>query len=239
MRKINSYVKIFVITGLLFFSASYTSFALPVNINKAIEVSEIMYDPAISESGGEWIELYNGTGNTVDLTSLIVSDDGGTTFDSISQRAGFSDITNIPTGSFFVITEKDGTISFSDIYNDSSIFAGVTSSSMSLLNSGEEIVIIDTVDGIKDNGNDIILQDFSYPDITSSNSIFKLSILSADETVAGSFTETLFSPWGTGLGNPGKLNSGQKIGAYPVPEPSTALLLFCGLAMCSVLRKRK
>lgn len=239
MKIVNFYGKTFLIFLLVITSSSLTANALPVNINSGIEISEVMYDPSFSESGGEWIEIYNGTGGTIDITTLLLSDDGGASFETLSQRPGFANITNIPDGSFFVITEKDGTVLFSDIYDDFSIFAAVTSSSMSLHNSGEEIIIIDTVDGIKDNGNDIILQDFIYPDITANNSIFKLSILGQDETLPASFAESIMSPWGEGFGNPGKLNSGQKIGAYPVPEPSTALLLLCAIAVCGALRKCK
>ncbi|RMF97406.1 MAG: lamin tail domain-containing protein [Candidatus Schekmanbacteria bacterium] len=212
-----------------------TALALPLNINKGIEISEIMYDPIVSESGGEWIELFNGTNQSIDLTRFFISDDGGVSFDSISQRSGFQDITNVPAGNFFVITEKDGTVSFSDIYSDFSIYAGVTSSSLSLHNSGEEIILIDSVDFVIGNGNDIILQDFIYPDITAGNSIFKISIMSGNETKAESFSESILSPWGEGLGNPGKINAGQSLGNYPVPEPASIILLMLGItSLCSL-----
>ncbi len=39
-------------------------------------VTEIMYDPdAVSDADGEWFELYNGTGHTVNLEGLVVADD--------------------------------------------------------------------------------------------------------------------------------------------------------------------
>ncbi len=41
-------------------------------------ITEIMYDPdAVSDGDGEWFELYNATGHTVNLLDLVVADDPG------------------------------------------------------------------------------------------------------------------------------------------------------------------
>jgi hypothetical protein len=39
-------------------------------------ITEIMYDPdAVSDTDGEWFEVYNGTGDSVNLLGLVVADD--------------------------------------------------------------------------------------------------------------------------------------------------------------------
>ncbi|MBI5374018.1 MAG: lamin tail domain-containing protein [Candidatus Schekmanbacteria bacterium] len=232
MKKCNfGFICCAVLSFVCLITLTSVSVASPINISDGIEISELMYDHPVSDTGGEWIEIYNGTGNILNLSRLMFSDNGGASYKSIIQLSGYADIHSIPDGTFAVISEPAGAVSFSSLYTDSSIYAGVTSSAMSLLNTGEEISLIDSIDGIAGNGNDILLQDFIFPDIAINNSIYKLFITSSDETLLSSFAASAISPWGTGFGNPGKLNNGQQICVNPVPEPSSGLLFPAGLAM--------
>ncbi len=53
---------LFIISLCFIFSFTKSSFAL--------QISEIMYDPAGSDTGNEWIEIYNDTQSSIDITSL-------------------------------------------------------------------------------------------------------------------------------------------------------------------------
>ncbi len=58
---------------LLFFSL----FMIPVATYGAADyllISEVLYDPAASEPGAEWVELYNPTSNPIDLASWAIRD---------------------------------------------------------------------------------------------------------------------------------------------------------------------
>jgi hypothetical protein len=43
-------------------------------LNSEILITEIMYNPAVQEPGGEWIELYNRSSKTIDLSEIKIGD---------------------------------------------------------------------------------------------------------------------------------------------------------------------
>lgn len=52
-------------------------FGVELLVEGDLVVTEIMYDPdAVSDGDGEWFEVYNATGHTVNLEGLVVADDG-------------------------------------------------------------------------------------------------------------------------------------------------------------------
>ena len=45
-----------------------------VELNSEILITEIMYNPAVQEPGGEWIELFNRSSKTIDLSEIKIGD---------------------------------------------------------------------------------------------------------------------------------------------------------------------
>ncbi|MFQ6039806.1 MAG: lamin tail domain-containing protein [Candidatus Poribacteria bacterium] len=144
------------------------------NLNLGIEITEIMYDSPINDSGGEWLEFNNGTGETIDLSGWILS--VGEESETLSQREGWGDIRKIKPGAYVVITEPSSTVSFDELYGppSASIFVAVTQTAISLSNSEGERILMQNADASQ------TFQDFVYPDLAKDAPLVKLS-LDADE----------------------------------------------------------
>jgi len=170
------------------------------NINLGIEITEIMYDSPVNDSGGEWLEFYNGTGETIDILDwvLSVSDD----VETLSQREGWGDrkplasvseanIRKIKPGAYVVITEPSSTVSFDELYGPPSleIFVAVTKTAITMSNSEGERILIKNADASK------TFQDFVYPDNAKDAPVVKTS-LDADEDNQESWVEAP-EPFGT------------------------------------------
>ncbi len=97
-------------------------------------ITEIMANPsAVSDTQGEWFELFNPTTESIDLSGLILSDDG-------SNSHTISTVSNllVSPGSYFVMARN----------SDSSLNGGVTAnyvySNFSLGNSNDQIIFSDS-----------------------------------------------------------------------------------------------
>jgi hypothetical protein len=55
----------FATSALLLFFTAGTAAATPIS---ALVLSEIMYEPTGGDNGGQWVEIYNGTGSSIDLS---------------------------------------------------------------------------------------------------------------------------------------------------------------------------
>lgn len=88
----------FILIVILFFSL-----LVFINITRAEEIifSEIMYDPIGSDSGNEWIELFNKTTSSMSIGSDWRLNDGTNHLINFSHGS-----TNILSGGFFVITQN-------------------------------------------------------------------------------------------------------------------------------------
>ena len=167
------------------------------NISLGVEISEIMYDPSVSDSGGEWLEIYNNTGSTLDITGWIL-DVGGADVETLEQRVGWGDISQIPAGAYAVISELASTVNFDDIYGPPSIsiYVAVTGSAISLSNTpGERIVL-------KNSDESITYQDFTYPDNVTNGAMIKFVIFDDEDT------ESLWVAASTPEGTPGSIDTG-------------------------------
>ena len=102
-----------------------------------IVLNEIMKNPgAVSDSDGEWFELYNAGDDTVDITGWTFKDSDNDSF-SIDVNCCI----NIPPNEYFVLicngdTATNGGISKYDLVYDREVF--------NLGNSDDEIIMIDT-----------------------------------------------------------------------------------------------
>lgn len=92
-------------------------------------ITEIMKNPAGSDSAGEWIEIYNNAGFDVDLSGLTLEDDGGN-----SETLGSY---TIGDGDYAVI----GSNTDSGTNGGVGVDLGITWSNFKLDNAGDEVVI--------------------------------------------------------------------------------------------------
>lgn len=134
-------------------------------------ISEVYYDvdPLYGvESSNEWLEIYNGTGTSVDISGWIISDNSD---ESDLIPAG----TIVPNGGFVVITASSTTAGFWSnipIVNIGNRIGNslANTSDVVMLKNGE--VIVDAVSY----GGDITAFDPSVPDVVEGHSIRRSSL---------------------------------------------------------------
>ncbi len=101
----------------------------------AVVVSEIMYDPAGTDTGREWVEIWNDTASDFDLGAAFLLE-GGTNH-KITPFGGAPAV--VPAGGYAIVADKPE--SFSADYPN---VAPVFDSAFSLSNSGERIALVDS-----------------------------------------------------------------------------------------------
>ena len=114
---------------LLFILISFTGFSQSAG---DIVVTEFMNDSgAVSDTVGEWLELYNSTGSDIDLNGWTLKDDG-------SDSHTFTTSIIVPAGSYFVMGRgADSTVN-GGVNLDHSYGDGV----FSMANGADEIVLL-------------------------------------------------------------------------------------------------
>ena len=167
----------------------------PGTINQCtgIVINEIMQNPsAVSDSAGEWFEVYNFTASPVDINGWTIKDN-----DSDSHVINNGGPLSVPAGGFLVLAANA----------DSSTNGGVSvdyqyGSGFFLSNSSDELVLLDTslaeVDRVEwDNGA-------TFPDPNGAS----MSLIDpALDNNAGENWCTASTPYGAGdLGTPGTAN---------------------------------
>jgi len=145
-----------------------------------------------SNTGDEWLELYNTTAADIDLNGWYILDDGSTTYILDSSNCAGGDCT-IPAGGYFVIEDNEGAIG--DITADAVI-------DISLGNSGDSLELFD------DNDNSIDLVDCANGWYAGDNSTD-----STMERRDPTFPGTLPANWGT---NDGVTINGTDANASPI-----------------------
>ncbi len=166
-----------------------------INNAKAISISEIMYDPAGSDTGREWVEIFNDTSGDIDFTSWKFNEAGtnhGITAYSVDKI--------IRAGSYGVIADNPAKFLI-----DNPGYTGVLyDSSFSLSNSGELIV----------------LKDNSLIAIDSIN--YSASIGGNDD---GSTLSFINSSWTRGMATPGVVNTEELIATSTVSTTTSSLVI--------------
>jgi len=183
-------------------------------------ITEIMANPlAVSDTRGEWFELFNPTSESINLSGLLLSDDG-------SNRHTISSTTDllIDSGSYFVMARN----------GDSSVNGGFTAdyvySSFSLGNSQDQIIFSDM-------SGELLRFDYGSGFVPSGSSMELIDAVLLPSNFAA--TSTTF---GSGdFGTPGSAGSFiQPIGVAPIPIPGTAWLMSAGLiGLLSFIKKSK
>lgn len=82
--------------------------ALPHSAHAQVVISEAMYDPPGSDTGAEWIELFNAGASSVDLTKWKFNDGGSSTnhaFNVPPKNGGVGSITIAP-GAYILVADN-------------------------------------------------------------------------------------------------------------------------------------
>ena len=172
-------------------------------------ITEIMANPsAVSDTRGEWFELFNPTAQSIDLSGVVISDDGSNSF-TISSDSSLM----IDSGSYFVMARN----------GDSTLNGGVNAdysySNFTLGNSSDQIIFSDT------SGEQLR---FEYGAGFAPNGS-SMELINA-VMLPGNYAATT-SIFGAGdFGSPGEAGSfSPAVATSPVPVPGAIWLMGSGL----------
>lgn len=189
----------------------------------SLVVNEIMQNPAaVSDTAGEWFELYNTTASAVDIEGWTISDDG-TNSHTINNGGPLP----VPAGGYLVLGNNG------DSATNGGVSVDYVYSSFSLGNTDDEIVLTDTgaveIDRVNYDGGP------NFPNPSGASMALLLSVLGGDpmtDNDIGTNWEVSTIPFGAGdFGTPGSANI--------VPEPATCSVLALGFMMLVISRKRR
>jgi len=159
----------------------------------AIQITEIVYNDSPSGADYEWIELYNPTNSTIDITGYVLTDSWPNTL------ATFPSSTTISANSYFVVVvDGDGTVppGFSSDYDP-----GSYCNYCSLSDSADSVIL-------KDDSNNIIDQvdyddDGSPWSASPDGTYYSLELISGSNNYYGASWQASYAEYGS----PGKSTS--------------------------------
>ena len=158
-------------------------------------ITEIMYDPSsLSDTEGEWFEIYNASGRTIQLQNLILGRDD-------TNRHTIAESVELAPGSSLVLARTDQATGIADSYlYGSDITLSNTGAVLSLFNEGTEDAP----------GALIFSVDYGaagFPGGSGASIALDPGHLNAADAISGSFWCTSSSAYVTGdLGTPGAVN---------------------------------
>lgn len=206
-------------SGLL--SSSLLSALIPVNASAAVApgdlvITELMANPAsVSDTYGEWFEVYNRSGAALDLSGLTISDTG-------SNSHSISTSLIINANSYFVFGRN------ADTSVNGGYAADYQYSNFTLGNSSDDIIL---------SYAGVVIDSLSY----AGDSNFGMAGISTELTSAGFVATPLGLTYGDGdSGTPGMAGSDINLDLStpsPVPVPAAGWLMGSALAGL-VLRPR-
>jgi hypothetical protein len=129
------------ITGTATGTGTITNTPAPAGFHTVI-INEIAWSGTRADSDDEWIELYNTTDRTIDLTNWFLKSDDNSPFISLT---GYS----IPARGFFLLARKAGT--FRDVTPN--LIYGDSGSAHNLVNGGEVLRLIGPSGSFVDTAN--------------------------------------------------------------------------------------
>lgn len=174
---------------------------IPANMPGDVIITEIMQNPAaVLDANGEWFEVYNTTGGTIDMNGWVIMDDGT---DSHTINNGGPLLIG-PGG--FLVFGNNGNSSTNGGYPADYVFTGYT-----LANGADEVVLMDggtVIDRVNYDGGP------SFPDPNGAS--MALINFTLDNNVGSNWTtstarEPNFSGPAGDLGSPGTIGSDQTL----------------------------
>ncbi len=109
-------------------------FALFPQVTSAMKINEIMYDIAGTDTGREWIEIYNDSDETVDFSNWKILEN------LVNHTVKFiSGSETIPSKSYFIVADNSQTFLMDNPNFSGTLFDSV----FSLTNTGESIALVD------------------------------------------------------------------------------------------------
>lgn len=203
-----------------------------------VVISEFFANPSGTDTGHEFVELYNSGAGPVDLTGWILSDEDSDTFTLPSVSIG--------TGAFVILAADRATF-IGDWSIPAALQSSVVEASFTLTNTGDEVVIENSSPalmwslayggGIEDGGSAYLDPSVS---LVPGASFGDKAAPGVDLGASGDYMNQGFSAepeaWTTAVGtaSPFAWN-----GVTQVPEPSTGLLcVLAGLWIIAVCRCR-
>lgn len=182
-------------------------------------ITEIMANPsAVTDTNGEWFELFNPTGDSINLSGIILSDAGS---NSHTISSG-SDLW-IDSGNYFVMG-RNGVNS-----SNGGFTADYVYSSFSLGNTSDQIIF-------SDGANELLRLDYAAGFVANGASMELLS----ESMLAGNYAASV-NPYGDGdFGSPGSEGAyAFAVAPSAVPLPSAVWLFGSGLLGLIGLSRRQ
>jgi hypothetical protein len=185
---------------LLFFS--FMSFGLFAQLSPGdIVITEIMNNPApVSDTTGEWFEVFNSTSDAIDVNGWVVKDDGSNTH-TIDGSVGGSTV--IPAGEYFVL----GRTSDTSTNGGAVVDYEYGTSGFTLGNGADEVVLLSS------EGTEIARVNYdggsTFPDLTGASMQLDPASINESDNDTGSNWCASTSDYGDGtgsLGTPGSPN---------------------------------
>jgi hypothetical protein len=158
-------------------------------------ITEIMYDPsALSDTDGEWFEIYNNSDHTVNLQNLILGRD------DVNRHTLIDPIELLP-GAFFVFTRSDLATDVINEYNyGSDIVLPNTGAVLSIFNEGTETDPGTLIFSVNYGGE-------NFPDFSGASISLNPNMFNATAAILGTSWCTSTSVYSSGdFGTPGLVN---------------------------------
>ncbi len=108
--------------------------SIPISVHAQLNITEIMYDPAGTDAGHEWIEIYNSGSSPITVTEWKFLENA-VNHGIVEHRGG----STIPAGVYAIIADNPA-----NVLADIPTYAGIIfDSAFSLNNTGEIIALVD------------------------------------------------------------------------------------------------
>ena len=198
-------------------SSSFNTHSFAASIDNLL-ISEVMANPAmVSDSNGEWFELFNSGLSAINLQGLKLSDDGSNSHVISAEQPLW-----VSPGQYFVLAKN------ADSNSNGGFFADYEYNNFTLGNSSDQIIFSNDL-------SEILRLNYASDFASAGQS---MELLSLPMTQANFALSLMFNAYGLGdIGTPGLAG---RFNPTPVPLPA-AIWLFGGglIGMFGISRRGK